>query len=363
MSETRLDFSALEKLNLPPIEDIPGNTEDVLGEDSIEEAAQAALKEVESLEDFKDPIDEEDEVEIPEAITPEKEIEEPEVSVIQGLSEWAKAKGLFDYKEEEFEDSEDFLESKLIEKSKVYSQEWKDSLPKVVKEIIENYEEGIPLDELVYSKSREIEYNNIADRDLETQEELQKKLVADWLYTQDYTEDEVKSKLKKLEDAFMLEDEARTALKKLKVYESKYQEQLKNQVQEQKQADEKAFATRIKNIQTEILSAEEVIKGIKLSKEDKQKLFDSYTKLDSKGETALTKAIKSDPQAWYKITQFMVLMGGDLSKVEQKLNTENTKKIKAAVNTYQETPGLSKLTSPEALKAMRKAINQAKKNK
>jgi len=363
MSEIKLDFEALERLNLPPIQDIPGNNEDILGQEQIEDAAEAALEEVESIEDLEDK-----ETEGSTETTANEEViestsDEPEVSIIQGLSEWAKSKGLFDYKEEEFEDSEDFLERKLVEKSKQFSEEWKSSLPPLVKEIIDNYQEGVPLDELVYSKSREIEYSGITDKELESKEDLQKKLISDWLYTQDYTEDEVTSKLKKLEDAMLLEDEAKTALRKLKTYEVKYQEQLKAQVAEAKQAEEKAFKEKVQSIQSEILSSEEIIKGIKLSKEERQKIADAYTKLDSKGETALTKAIKSDPQAWYKITQFMVSLGGDLSKVEQKIKTDTTKQVKNSVNTYKETPGLNKLTSPESLKAMKKIINQSKKNK
>jgi len=73
------------------------------------------------------------------------------------------------------------------------------------------------------------------------------------------------------------------------------------------------------------------------------------------------KALESDPQAWYKITQFMVLMNGNLKDVEKKLTTKATKKVKETVNTYKETPGLNKLTSPSSLKAMKKAIAKIKK--
>lgn len=366
MPGLEFDFDKLNSL-MPPI-NIPVSDQEFIGEEGLEEAAENAVEEVESLEAFNDTK----EVEAAPKDTPkaeeievekEKEGEEPEVSVIQAIAEYSRAKGLIDYKDEDFEESEDFLESKLVEKSKTYAEEWKNSLPEVVKEIINNYEEGIPLDELIYSKSREIEYSNIDEKELETKEELQKKLISDWLYNQDYTEEEVKAKLKKYESALILEDEAKMALKKLKVYEVKYQEQLKSQIEEQKEKSKREFEERVKSIEKDIMSSEEIIKGIKAPKEVRKQIFEAYTKMDSKGQTALTKAIANDPQAWYKITQFMVLMKGDLSSVEKSINTKVTNNLKETVNSYTETPGLNKLTSKEAISAMRKAVNLHKKNK
>ena len=43
---------------------------------------------------------------------------------------------------------------------------------------------------------------------------------------------------------------------------------------------------------------------------------------DSSKKTPLVKAIESDPKAWFKITQFMVLMNGNLKDVEKKLGKQ-----------------------------------------
>lgn len=379
MTEKELNFEALEKLNMPaiPAEAFGGEALPGLNEKQIEQVAEDTVTEVNSLEEFEKPAKpaestskpneeelEEEELENEEELEEESQEaagEEPETSVVQGIAEWAKAKGLFDYKDEEFEDSEDFLEKKLIEKSKSYNEEWKESLPPAIKELINNYEEGVPLDEIIYSKSREIEYSQIDEKTLEEREDLQKKLIADWLVNQDYDDYEIKKRLGKLEENLMLEDEAKIALKKLKAYEAKYQENLKAEAKANKIAQEKAFQDQIKRIEEDITKSSEIIKGIQISKEEKKQLIDAYTKIDSKGKTALMKAIENDPQAWYKITQFMVLMNGDLSKVKTSATTEVTKKVKEAVNTYKETPGLGKLSSPEALKAMKKAVKLSQK--
>lgn len=391
--DNKLDFSALEKLNLPPInikrEDLePVENEPLMSEEDIKEVKENTIQEVNDIADFETESEqEEDDQDSSEsdqekgssetkttAITSEGEgidfdeddSEESETSeepsVIGAIAEWARAKGIFDYKDDEFEDSESFLENKLAEKSKAYADEWVESLPPVIKELVNNYQEGVPLDELIYSKSREIEYNAIEDSELEKSEGLQKKLVSDWLYTQDFSEDEIESKLKKYEDALILEDEAKTALKKLRSYETKYQEQLKAETERKKQEYQEYYNSQIKNIENTIMQSEEIIPGITLSKEEKKKVFEAYTKTDSSRKTQLMKAIESDPNAWFKITQFMVLMNGNLKDVEKRFNTKAAKKVKETVNTYKETPGLNKLTSPANLKAMKKAIAKIKKS-
>jgi len=383
----KLDFSALEKLNLPPIDMKASDLEPVTSgslrgldkEEIIEDAKESAIEEIENIDEFSTPSEasevsetdgeEKEEKKQTSQDSEDEDLEDfesgqdssEETSVVKAVAEWAKAKGLFDYEEDKFEDSEDWLETKLVEKSKEYTQEWVDSLPPVIKEIITNYEEGVPLDELVYSKSREIEYNAVDENELEKSEGLQKKLVSDWLYTQEFSEEEIETKLKKYEDALILEDEAKTALKKLRAYESKYQEQLKFQTQQKQEAARQNYETYMKKIETDIMNSQEIIPDIPVSKEERKKLYDAYTKADSKGDTALTRAIKSDPQAWYKITQFMVLMNGNLKNVEKSLQKKATEKLKKSVTTYKETPGLNKLTSPAALKAMKKALEKSKK--
>ena len=256
--ETKLDFSALEKLNLPPINMKASDLEPVDGEpflskEEIEEAKESAIEEVNGIDEFSQEKDTEDSENSEEsskeesAETETADLDEEdsegnggvaeESSVISAVAEWAKSKGIFDYEADQFEDSEDWLENKLIEKSKSYADEWKDSLPPIIKEVINNYEEGVPLDELIYSKSREMEYNAVDEEDLGKSDALQKKLVSDWLYTQEFSDEEIDSKLKKYEDALILEDEAKTALKKLKAYEAKYQEQLKYDTERKKMAE------------------------------------------------------------------------------------------------------------------------------
>lgn len=368
----QIDFSVLGNMEIPEI--AQGGTVKLkpVSKEDADDIKEDIIGEVDSLESFnagdskETPAEAEPETEVSSLNTPEdieppvEDTEEPsneEVSVIKGLAEWSKEQGILEYDPEKFEDSEDWLKSAFSEKvqKEVYSevQKYKEELPGVIKDILNNYEEGVPLDEMIYSKSREIEYNGITESQLEESEEIQKRLVADWYANQDYDQDEIESKITKLKDAVLLEDEAKTALKKLKVFEARYQQELVQAVERNRKAEEKAFAERLANLEKEVMSSEEIIPGIKVTPEERKKIFEAYTKPDSKRDTALVKALRNDPKAWLKITQFMVLMNGDFESVKKNFKTEATKKVKETVNTYQEPKGtLSKININKVKKAI-----------
>lgn len=363
----QIDFSVLGNMEIPEIAQSNAIKLKPVTKKEQDEIREDIIGEVESITDFETPKDKEDTEEVDttesdENIEPPvddapEDTENTEVSVVKGIAEWAKEQGLLEYDPEKFEDNEEWLKTSFSEKvqKEVHSevQKYKEELPGVVKEILNNYEDGVPLDELIFSKSREIEYKGITETQLEESEEIQKKLVSDWLSNQDYEPEEIENKITKLKDAVLLEDEAKTALKKLKVFEAKYQQQLVQTAENNRKAEEKAFIDRLQNLEKEVMSSEEIIPGVKITPEEKKKIFEAYTKPDSKRETALIKALKSDPKAWLKITQFMVLMNGNLDSVKKDLKTEATKKIKNTVQTYSEPTGtLSKINLTKVKKAL-----------
>lgn len=365
--DTTIDFSVLGTMEIPEISQgpklkVPNKTEQ-------EEIKLDLITQVDSLEDFvketnKKSEDTETEIEVPtedeelEVTTPEaSKGTEEQFSPVKGIALWAKEQGLVDFEEDKFEDNEDWLKTTFEGKIKQLAQEevnqYKEQFPAVLKELADKFEEGVPLDELIYSKSREIEYNGISEKALEEDKELQKSIISDWYTNSEYTPEEIKTKLQKLEDAVLLEDEAKTALNKLKVFEKRYQEQLVHQAEANKKAQEKEFQEKLKSIEQKVLSSEEIIPGVKLSVDDRKRLYNAYTKTDSKKETELIKALKKDPDAWLKITQFMVLMNGNLDSVKSSIKTETTKKLKETVNTYQEDKNsLSKIDFSKIKKAI-----------
>lgn len=363
-------FRDLPEMDFPA----PENTE--LTDKDIEDVKEFTIGEVESLEEFQkqtatkkevtstpdDPeIEEETEIETPENTGEEAASEEgtEEVSPIRAIAEWAGTKGIIDFDPEKFEDSEDYLETKLNDVVKSKVEAYKQDLPEVLHDLINNFEEGVPLMELIDSKSRQIEFSAIDEDTLEKDVDLQKNILRQHLANQDYKEDAIEKKIKRLEDNLLLEEESKEALEKLKVFEEKYQQNLIKETQERKKQAEKEWQDTLKNIEKTIMTADEIIPGIKLTKEEKQKLYDGYIKFDAKRETQLTKALKADPLANLKIAQFFLLLNGDVSNIKTKLKTEVAKEVKKTVNTYKEKDTLfSKVNLGKIKKALELAKQQ-----
>lgn len=363
-------FGDLQEMNFPA----PENTE--LTDKDIEDVKEFTIGEVESLEEFQKQtatkkevtsttdapeIEEETEIEAPDNTGEEPTSDEgtEEVSPIRAIAEWAGTKGIIDFDPEKFEDSEDYLENKLNDVVKSKVEAYKQDLPEVLHDLINNFEEGVPLMELIDSKSRQMELSSIDESALEKDVDLQKNILRQHLANQDYKEDAIEKKIKRLEDNLLLEEESKEALEKLKVFEEKYQQNLIKETQERKKQAEKEWQDTLKNIEKTIMTADEIIPGIKLTKEEKQKLYDGYIKFDAKRETQLTKALKADPLANLKIAQFFLLLNGDVSNIKTKLKTEVTKEVKKTVNTYKEkdTP-FSKVNLGKIQKALELAKQQ-----
>jgi hypothetical protein len=372
-NEKTIDLSILD--SIPEYKETNEVDEFELSSESTDEIKEFVIEEVNSLKEFSDEEkkevvkDKSDSTEV-ETDIQESEVEiqeeekaiEGEISPIRALSEWAGSKRLIDFDPEKFEDKEEYLETKFQEVIKKGIEDYKKELPEEVHTLINNYQEGVPLDELIYSRSREIEYKSLKEDSIKDNKDLQKRLVSEWMRASDSeaTAEEIDSEIQKLEDALLLEDKAVTSWKKLTKFEEKYQEQLVHEAKEIKERTQKEFDQRLKSLEKEIMDSEEIIPGIKLSKEDRQKLFEGYTKVDSKRKTALLKAMENDPKANLKVAQLFLLMEGKLDSVKGKLTTEAVNKVKNKVTTYTEESPLNKVNIQKIAKALKISQNQRK---
>lgn len=358
--------------------DFPAIPEPELSQKDIEDVKDFTIGEVDSLEEFQKQLTagikevttgkEPEVAQAADEPDPELEVETPsdeeeaeptdDISPIRAIAEWAGTKGIIEFDAEKFEDSEDYLETKLNDVVNNKVQAYKEELPEVIHDLIKNYEEGVPLMELIDSKSREMEFSSISEKALEEDVDLQKEIIRQHLANQDYKEDAIEKKIKRFEDNVMLEDEAKEALDKLKAFEVKYQANLIKETAARKAQADREWKEQLQSIEKTIMTADEIIPGIKLTKEEKQKLYEGYIKFDAKRETQLTKALKADPLANLKIAQFFLLLNGDVSNIKTKLKTEVTKEVKKTVNTYKEKDNpFSKVD----LKKVARAMEQVKK--
>ena len=354
--ENGMDFSKLDSLaTLNPALIATVDTGQESNETEIEgEEKQNIIEEVENLSDFaKVPQrkaaeqegvipEEEEELETPDGNNDSEQTGDEGFSPVKALAEFGKEAGIFDYEDDKFEDKEEFLlnqiSSKIDKGIDTGINAYKAEIPATIKELLENYEDGVPLDQLVWSKSREMEYKALDPTKIKGNTEIQEQLVGDYLALQDYTEEEITRKLERMKASGILEDEAEETHQKLIKYQEKYQETLKTQAVQRREEDQREFDRKVKEIENTINTAQEILPGVSLSKEDKQKLFEGYTKMDKNGQTELTRKMKADPLTNLKIAQLYLLYDGNLSGLEKKVKTAVAQKTKETVTTYKETP-------------------------
>jgi hypothetical protein len=157
-------------------------------------------------------------------------------------------------------------------------EDYKASLPDEVKSLIDNYEEGVPFDQLIQTKSAKIAYSNIEDSRLEEDENLQKYILKDYLLATGMKEAKVNKMIEKFEDSGELFDEAKDALGELKEMYGRHEEQLKEQAKKVRLEAEKEVKETLKLIEETVKAKTEIIPGVKLNDRSKRDLLEVLTK-------------------------------------------------------------------------------------
>lgn len=180
---------------------------------------------------------------------------------------------------------------------------YKADLPEEIKTLIEVYEEGVPLNDLLNIRSKKIEYSKIDESKLADNDNVMKQLITDDLTRRGYGEDDIKEKIT---DIFAL-DKQETEAKKALVVLKKHQEKLESDliVTENKRRDD-AVKERDANI-TKLRESVEKTKefaGIELTKQHKKEIFDNLMKpvaeINGRPVNAITKSQMENPAEFQK---------------------------------------------------------------
>jgi len=154
---------------------------------------------------------------------------------------------------------------------------YKDSLPRTIKDMIENYEENVPLDKLINVKSRQIEIKNVDEDNLRDDTSKQKKIISDFLRLKGFKETKIDSMVAKYEEIGELFDESKEALTELKEHYTKEEERIRKQAQADKKASEDNAVKVLESIKGTIDKTMEIIPGTLLNKQVKDKIYESMT--------------------------------------------------------------------------------------
>lgn len=226
---------------------------------------------------------------------------------------------------------------------------YKNDLPPVIKDLVDNYEENVPLKDLIDTKSREIQYSTITEEAIDGNVDLQKALIAEDLKNRGYTQEKINERIEMFESNDVLASEAKDAQAALVNVEKYHQEQLKKKTEEEKELAAKKNEENLSNIKTSIGKLQEIIPGIALNDNSRENIYKSMTSVvetDANGRpmNAVMKTRTEDPLKFETTLHYLHSLGvfdGDWSKIRNVSKSNAMKELteKLNSNTSTMTPG------------------------
>ena len=317
------------ELKIQEVDELPENEVVEVKED--EPKLKADKEEDATEEDPQEQVEETSEVS-----DSEEEVEEDSKPLFVFASLQRDA-GIIDFKDEEFEDSEDWLMSQVEKSVGNKISEYKENMPPEIRYLLENYEEGVPLQNLLEMSSKEQTYEALSEANIEKDASLQKALVKDLLARSGWSQERITKKIERYEDSGVLLEEAQDALASLKdIQKAEKENYVEQQKQEQKQRAE-AHKQWLEDLNDHIGKKEEILPGFKLSPKDKEQLYKGITKLDKSGKNEIMRMREKDPEFDLKIAYLATVLKWDFSAFERQSTTKSTRKLADAIKSTKKT--------------------------
>lgn len=258
-----------------------------------------------------------------------------EDSSLKVFASWLGDKGLVDYDEETFEDSEDGLKKLMSSTVEKEVERYKQSLPEDVHKLVEFVEAGGDPKQFM-----DLYYNQSSWADFKLEDESDSKAVLkEYLKAQGEDEDEINETLDTYEISGILEKKAKAALTKLQNAEKSYQEQLV-EVQKKYDAEQKELAKKQYEDFKAKLYAKDEIQGFKLTPKMKDNLWDFIMKPDKTGKTGLQKHNETNENAQFMYA-YLAMNDWDMSKLEVKVKNKVNSDLANKLSNFKD--GRSKL--------------------
>jgi hypothetical protein len=212
-------------------------------------------------------------------------------------------------------------------------ESYKESLPDILKELIDNYEEGVPLDQLISTKSREISFNNITDSKLEEDTNLQKEIVRQYLESTGLKENKINKLIETYEDTDELFSEAKDALGEIKDLLKKEEAYIKKQQEQERKVAEQRTKELLNTVETTISKTEEIVPGIKLNDKVRKEIYSSMTQptgRDAEGNPVnkVMEIRAKDPIKFEMTLHYLASLGIFEGKWDKVISTAKTSSVK-----------------------------------
>jgi hypothetical protein len=298
-------FADLDVKNLEVTEDLTPIVTEVIkkdGEEETEEEKQIAIE----AENAK---------KLAEENTSTKDDEVIEPTIYSGIVNLVKEEaGLFSsFEADKITDANQLVEAIKGEITEGI-EDYKNSLPEELKHIVENYEAGVSLRDLIELQSNEVELDSITSEDLEDKD-LQKRVYTQYLKsTTRFSDSKIEKEINKLDDLDELGDESKNALEELKELSKVQKEEVIAKAKEDKLAYDKSQKEQLENLKKDVTSTKEIIPGVILHEKDQVTLFKQMTQpvaFDRQGNpiSRVQEIRAKDPIAFEKTLNYLVMKG------------------------------------------------------
>jgi len=272
-----------EPIEVDGVGDFSGFVEATKATDDNKETKKEDKKEEEGLIDLEELEEEEEEQ--------EEEIEEEEKpsstnpdkkqssSPFTPYAKLLKEEGVLpNLNMEDFDGTAEGLKTAMINEIIGAVEMYKDTLPSRVKDLINNYEEGVPLEELLKIDKEEVQTLSLDEDKIKEDISLQKKTVRDYLKkTSKFSDKKIDNQIQYYEDSGELEEEALNAAAELKeLIQTEKTQAVEQAKQKEKMMQEQARA-ELANLNKRVQEATEIIPGLKLNDRVKSELIKSMT--------------------------------------------------------------------------------------
>lgn len=155
---------------------------------------------------------------------------------------------------------------------------YKEGLPEKVRRVIDNYEEGVPLDIIIGLESADTRLDNLTEDQIKENEDLQKVMIQENLRRKGDSDEKIKRRIQQFSDLNQLEEEALDAFTESKDYIKTSKDLELKRAKEDTIKTETSRKENLDSLQKDINSTSEILSGIKLSEREKKTIFESMTK-------------------------------------------------------------------------------------
>ena len=294
----------------------------------VKEQEQVEEDSIKEEEEDGDEIEEKEEDVVKDADEKEIDSEEEDTDFFTTIINDGADKGLFYFDEDkEYEGSGEDIFYEVINDTlnKRWQEDYVSQVPEEYQSLFAALKSGKSISDWM-ENALPVDYDSV---DL-SNEDNQRELIEKHLISTGMDEEDIKDTIQEYEDSGTLEKNSKKAVKYLKADESKkssrYEKELEKEREEYDRLEEIEF-TKFKN---EVLSTEE-LGNRKLSKQEREKLFDHITKpVNKNGESQLVINQKSRDKQLQMA--YLDMIGFDFGKIEKMAETKVAKGLRAKLS-------------------------------